>query len=403
MTLEEFIFLHRNDDVALLALSSSKYPDIDISRAITQISGWQKAKDKLPSWASIDDILYPVSISLEQCSSEKTAKYKAFLASKLIKKTPSKHLNSLVDLTGGFAVDFSFLSKCFSSSIYVEKETKLCNIAKHNLKVLGISNVLVVNDEAKNFLSKMDYSTLIFIDPSRRDNSGKKVCFLEDCSPNIMDIKNLLIKKADYVMIKLSPMLDWHKAVKDLGKSVGQVHIISIDNECKELLLVLSSQYKTLENIFCVFEDNIFSYSPLDVSSKTLESKTHEEIYFSQGDYLYEPNSSVMKAGCFELLENRFNVRQISKNSHLFVSKELLKDFPGRRFIIKDTCSMNQKSIKEKLLGLKSANLTVRNFPLSVKELRKRLSLKDGGSTYIFATTLEDSSHVLFICEKTLF
>ncbi len=408
-SIKDFILSHKEDDVRELALKASKYPGIDLPRALVQISGWQKAKSKLPLWAQNEDIVYPNSLSLEQSSSENTARYKAQIALKLLKKVKSKKTSissdssTLVDLTGGFGVDFSYLAECFSQSIYVERDESLCKIAKHNFEALGLKSFKIVNSRAEEFLSSLKKATLIYLDPSRRDKNGNRTFLISSCSPNLIKLMPLLIEKSEYVMVKLSPMLDYHKAISDLGSHVGQVHIVSFFGECKELLLILSRHYNGLEKVYCSSDETMFSYSLKELSK---EEKGDEYInsskafIASKGSYLYEPNPSIMKAGCFDLLSFRFKVRQISKNSHLFLSDNPLKDFPGRRFKVVDVISMNQKDIKSKLSDLSSANITVRNFPLTAKQLKNRLKLKDGGDTYIFATTLKDSSHVLFRCEK---
>ncbi len=408
-TIKDFILSHKEDDVRELALKASKYPGIDLPRALVQISGWQKAKSKLPLWAQKEDIVYPNSLSLEQSSSENTARYKAQIALKLLKEAAPKKTaissdsSMFVDLTGGFGVDFSFLAENFSHSIYVEKDATLCNIAKHNFEALGLKSSKIVNSRAEEFLSSLKKATLIYLDPSRRDKNGNRTYLISSCSPDLIKLMPLLIEKSEYVMVKLSPMLDYHKAISDLGSHVGQVHIVSFFGECKELLLILSRHYNGLEKVYCSSDETMFSYSPqeLFIQKPQDESKNSSKAFIaSKGSYLYEPNPSIMKAGCFDLLSFRFKVSQISKNSHLFLSEDFLKEFPGRRFKVIDIISMNQRDIKSKLSDLSSANIAVRNFPLTAKQLKNRLKLKDGGDTYIFATTLKDSSHVLFRCEK---
>ncbi len=410
MTTEEFIQLYRNEDVKALALNASKYQDINFGYALDQIAGWQKAKTKLPEWADKQGMIYPPHLPMEQCSSEKTARYKANVAKRLIGNLPfssrkNKEEPILVDLTGGFGVDFSYMSYMFEKAEYVERQASLCDIAKHNLQILGRTNCTVVNADSEQYLESMRPATLTFVDPARRDQHGGRTFAITDCTPNVLGLKDLLLKKSEYVMIKLSPMLDWHKVVSDFGSCVGEVHIVSSDNECKELLIVISRQYTKLEKVFCVNDDNIFSFEPNEnnLSAPSIiyqNSQGNISPEPSPNRYLYEPNPSIMKAGCFSLIEQSFGVREVGKNSHLFVSDKQISSFPGRSFIITAVTSMNRNQLKAAIGNLKNANITVRNFPLKVAELRKRLKLADGGDTYIFATTVEDGRHLLAICKK---
>jgi hypothetical protein len=236
----------------------------------------------------------------------------------------------------------------------------------------------------------MRHADLLFIDPARRDVHGGRTYDISDCTPNVLEILDEMLEKADRVMIKLSPMLDWRKAVADLGK-VNEVHIISVDNECKELLLILSKTKKPLR-VFCVNNDECF---------EVIEGISSQPRPLPQDmRYLYEPNASVMKAGCFDLIEQRFGVVQLERNSHLFVSDKEILGFPGRQFLIEKRTSMNKRELKAALADVDQANITVRNFPMSVAELRKRLKLKEGGDVYIFATTISDEGHQLLVCRK---
>lgn len=487
----DFIRQHQDDDVRQLAFLGSKYPEVDMPFALDQIRGRKMARVKLPRWASIDGIIYPPHISMEQCSSEQTALYKAELAARLLSLSPSSsengeekekesenasnlHLSEncefagkgavdsefakneatckkqqiltelkenvneikeephegdfsevtgFVDLTGGFGVDFSYIaSRLGVKSMYVERQAHLCEAAKENFGRLGLKNAIVKNGDGievlHSFASKKEAAAsdslgitedqsqsllktnlglkLIFIDPARRDDAGNKVVSLKDCTPDVTLLQEEMLSKADYVIIKLSPMLDWHRAVSELN-CVQEVHIISVNNECKELLLVLSARNMGNLRIYCVNDAQSFvcEESDMESSSVKIAPFTLEEML-----YLYEPNASLMKAGCFGVLSERYDARMLSKNSHLFVSREPIAVFPGRSFRIIAISSFNKKELKRHLSGITKANIATRNFPLSVAELRKRLKLKDGGETYIFATTLSDESHVLVITEK---
>ena len=520
----DFIRQHQDDDVRQLAFLGSKYPEVDMPFALDQIRGRKMARVKLPRWASIDGIIYPPHISMEQCSSEQTALYKAELAARLLGLSPSSsengeekekesenasnlHLSEIcefagkgavdsefakneatcekqqilteskenvneikeepheedfseeigfVDLTGGFGVDFSYIaSRLGVKSMYVERQAHLCEAAKENFERLGLKNVSVKNGDGievlHSFASKKEAAAsdslgitegqsrsllktnlglkLIFIDPARRDDAGNKVVSLKDCTPDVTVLQEEMLSKADYVIIKLSPMLDWHRAVSELNH-VREVHIISVNNECKELLLVLSARNmggKVGSNSFPVRNDgsvlpsaedsghiedaadagNLRIYCINDIQSFVCDEMEMEESSvkiapstFEEMQYLYEPNASLMKAGCFCVLSERYGARMLSKNSHLFVSQAPIEAFPGRSFRIIAISSFNKKELKRHLSGITKANIATRNFPLSVAELRKRLKLKDGGETYIFATTLSNESHVLVITEK---
>ena len=395
--LEEFIREHRHDDVRQLALQAARYPDIDMQQALQQIAGWQTACTKLPEWAATDGIIYPPRLSMEQCSSEATAKYKA----KVLDPSPS----TIIDLTGGFGVDFSYMARSFQKAVYVERQPHLCEAARHNFQLLGLENAEVVCGDGVEYLKNLPSPfhppspRTIFLDPARRDENGKKTYAISDCTPDVVALKDLLLEKAGRVMIKLSPMLDWHKAVDDLGEVV-EVHIVSVDNECKELLLVLAKNPVAPLRVVCAnirhdTETELFEFFP---SNDNLSIPLFPTL--RERDFLYEPNASIMKAGFFAEVAHRFGVQPTGSNSHLFLSPQFIPDFPGRKFQIEKVTSMNKKELKHVIGGLTKANITVRNFPLSVTELRKRLKLADGGDTYIFATTLGEKDHVLLITKQ---
>lgn len=454
----DFIRQHQDEDVRQLAFLGSKYPDVDMPFALDQIRGRQMARTKLPRWANIDGIIYPPHISMEQCSSEVTAMYKAELAARLLNSEicefptdgtagPKFAKNddilgkqenvSFLDMTGGLGVDFSYIAARLGvKSMYVERQAHLCAAAKENFERLGLENATVKNGDGVEILHSLEKPLqLIFIDPARRDDAGNKVVSLQDCIPDVTLLQDEMLEKSDFVIIKLSPMLDWHRAVNEL-KQVREVHIVSTGNECKELLLVLSSSLGDKAKsstevdeahvsetddetshlkVYCINDNQVMSYDESDKSVVSiasgiecgiveLEKCSSEENELSQDSskslYLYEPNASLMKAGCFGAISSRYGVKMLEKNSHLFISDKPVHDFPGRSFRIKAVSSFNKKDLKRQLSGITKANIATRNFPLSVTELRKRLKLKDGGDTYIFATTLSDESHVLFICEK---
>ncbi len=430
----DFILQHRDEDVRRLAFLGSKSPEVDLPFALDQIRGRQMAQDKLPRWAAIDGIVYPPHISMEQCSSEQTALYKAELAARLLglrnveggglavdggvaahdadaPESASKDEVSFVDLTGGFGVDFSYIAARLGvPSMYVERQAHLCEAARENFSRLGLDGAVVVNGDGIEMLHALRQLKLIFVDPARRDDAGRKMVSLHDCTPDVTLLQDEMLAKSRFVIVKLSPMLDWHRAVSEM-KNVREVHIVSKSNECKELLLVLSagvteendaavaperkSAADSLPQLYCVNDGQTVSCGLREMEQARVR------IAPVQPDgmrWLYEPNASLMKAGCFGLLSERYGVEMLASNSHLFMSTDFVEDFPGRRFAIEKVCTLNKKDVKRSLSGVTHANIATRNFPLSVAELRKRLKLKDGGDTYLFASTLADGTHVIFKC-----
>ena len=389
----DFIRQHADADVRQLALQGTKDPEVNLTFALEQIAGRQKARTKLPSWAANDGIIYPPHLSMEQCSSETTALYKARLAGRG---------ETYVDLTGGFGVDFYFMSQGFSKRIYVEQNADLCTIVEHNMQALGLQSAVVCSQTAE-YLSSMPHADVVYLDPARRNEHGGRTYSIEDCSPNVLELMPRLMEKAERVILKLSPMLDWHQAVEAL-KSVSEVHIVSVNNECKELLLVLGRQTSETLRLVCVNGESTFEIIPtVGTNSSQAGNKQFPRWELSsirdQSLCLYEPNASIMKSGCFAALEERFPVQQIGPNSHLFISADEIHDFPGRSFEILAVSSMNKRELKT-ALTMRQANISVRNFPLTVAQLRQRLKLSDGGDHYLFATTLADGRHVIFVCKK---
>ena len=390
----DFVRCNADADVRQLALRGTKIPEVDLPFALGQIAGRQTARHKLPSWAVIDGIVYPPHLSMEQCSSEQTARYKGKILTDYIMGG-----SRFVDLTGGFGVDFAFIAQALSPDgyhcTYVERQEHLCTIARENFLCLGLSQAEVVCADGVDFLRVMNPVDIIFLDPARRDDHGGRTYGIGDCTPDVLQLRDLLLQKARYVLLKLSPMLDWRKAVSDLGKHhVREVHIVSVRNECKELLLLLGLGEGL--KLVCVNDDSIFElgYNGID--------GTCQFVTPCADNFLYEPNASMMKAGCFAEISEYFGIAPIAQNSHLFTSPSLIDDFPGRVFQIKAVTSLNKRELKGHLNGISQANITIRNFPLSVAELRRRLKLNEGGSTYIFATTLASGDRVLLICRKAI-
>ena len=393
---QQFIREHLSDNVRTLALQAKKYPDVDMPTAITQIAGRQTAAEKIPSWKEIEDIWYPKHLSLEQCSSEITARYKASLLQG----------ESLTDLTAGFGIDCSFLADGFKSATYVERQKELCEIAAHNFTILNLNHITVRNEDGVAYLQTMSPVDCIFLDPARRNEHGGKTVAISDCEPDVAELEELLLSKANQVMVKLSPMLDLSLALKEL-RHTQEVHILSVNNECKELLLLLGQEPPAEQNppeevpIHCV---NLFTKGVQEkqhfVFTREQEQRSKCMYTDTLGSYLYEPNTSLLKAGAFRSIAAAYPIKKLHPNSHLYTSDVLITDFPGRAFRIINQCSFNKKEIKESLSDLKKANITVRNFPATVAELRKRINLAEGGDTYLFASTLNNGQKILLRCEK---
>lgn len=399
MTTAEFIREYRERDIRQLALQANRFPDVDMPYALDQIQGWQIARRKLPKWAACDGVIFPPHLSMEQCSSEPTAQYKLNLAMEWASRVG--HASRMTDLTGGFGVDFSFTSCAFAAATYVERNEQLCHIVEHNLPLLGLNNATVVCADAVEYLSTVEQQTMLFLDPARRDEHGAKTVMLADCTPDVVQLLPKLLEKSRFTMLKLSPMLDWHKAVDDLQGTVREVHIVSVGGECKELLLVLSTVVESELKVYCAdlstasAPSSLFVYTP--GSSAPVANSTFN---IQHSTFLFEPNASIMKAGCFDELAAAYGVSPVSRNSHLFLSDEPVEEFPGRSFVVERVTTMNKGELRKALAGIEKANIATRNFPLTVAELRKRLKIKDGGDVYIFATTTAEGEHLLLISRK---
>ena len=415
-----FITEHRHEDVRDLALHAKHADDVDLPFALEQIAGWQRAAVKLPDWAARQNLIFPPQVPMEQCSSQFTAQYKARLAHRLMEGQARDRAAtpSLVDLTGGFGVDFSYMAREFAHATYVERQSVLCDIARHNFPLLGLDHAEVVNDDSVAMLDRIDRVSMMFLDPARRDDHGSRTYAIADCTPDVLALRDTLLAKAPIVMVKLSPMLDWHKTVADFAGAVQEVHIVSTGNECKELLLVLGRGLCASPCMVCVNDEQILSYTAggdgYGEGGNAAAIRLHDDddtadspakggtlvVDSSRWKYLYEPNASIMKAGCFDVVEQRFGVAQIDPNSHLFVAADPVADFPGRSFVVESIATMNKRELKQALDGLTYANIAVRNFPLTVAQLRKKLKLKDGGDTYLFATTDARGRHLILRTRK---
>ncbi len=385
----DFIESHLKDDVRQLALH--KFPDdVDKVLVLNQIEARQLLSKKVPTWASNPDLLFPRHLSIEQCSSELTAKYKSSII---------EGGDTFVDLTGGLGVDSYFLSEKFKTSYYVENQKELCDLAEHNFAVLG-RKITIVNSDAETFLNQNLKFDLIFIDPARRDIYNRKMVSLHDCSPdvvNLVETRHGTSLHGTTMLIKLSPMLDISMIINELS-NISEIHIVSVKNECKEVLVLLQPDYNG---------------DPLVIST---EAKRSGEILFKfkQNEeltaiptfattirkYLYEPNASIMKSGAFKLISQRFGIDKLHINSHLYTSDNLIPDFPGRVFEVVGFAPFNKKVKKELLNDITEASVAVRNFPLSANEMRKALNLKESDENFVFGTTMMGEKKVVILCKK---
>ena len=385
----DFIEKHLKDDVRKLALQ--KFPDdVDKMLVLKQIEARQLLSRKVSSWASNPDLLFPKHLSIEQCSSELTAKYKASIIS---------GGDTFVDLTGGLGIDSYFLSEKFKTSYYVENQKKLCELAEHNFEVLG-RKIMVVNDDSESFLSKNNDFDLIFIDPARRDIYNRKMVSLHDCSPDVIDLQNILLKNEKNVLIKVSPMLDISLIINEL-QNISEIHIVSVKNECKEILIKIEPGFEGEIKYFCVDLNSVETRHGTSLQYAENDEKSAIPLFSSTvKNYLYEPNSSLMKSGAFKLISQRFGIEKLHVNSHLYTSDNLISDFPGRIFEVVGFAPFNKKIKKELLKDISEASVATRNFPLSANDLRKTFNLKESDKNFVFGTTLIGEKKVVILTKK---
>ena len=379
---QDFINKHLFTDVQQLALKKNPFPELDYKLLLNQIVSKGKAKDKLPTWFETEGIVYPEKISIEQTSSEKTAKYKANLVSG----------ESLIDLTGGFGIDDYYFSKKVSRVVHCEINPELSEIAKHNFERLGIHNIECSTGDSFDYVekstSKFDW---IYIDPSRRSSIKGKVFLLADCLPNVPELLSFYFEKSDRILIKVAPILDITSAINEL-QFVKRIHIVSLDNEVKELLFELEKNYDGTIDIKTIdFGKTITQFDAI------LAEETPNLQFGLPQKYLYEPNSAVMKSGSFDLISSRFNLAKLHPHSHLYTSEKLI-DFPGRVFEIESNFGYSKENLKP--FQNQKINITTRNFPETVENIRKKWKLKDGGHQYAFFTTDHNNQKIVLICKK---
>ena len=381
--IQDFINISLQANVSKLALSKNPFPEIDWKEIINQIVSKNKSKSKLPTWYTTDKIYYPASISIEQTSSEITAKYKANLISG----------KSIIDLTGGFGVDCYYFSKKFEKVVHCEKNTELSEIVTHNYKKLQVNNIECLAQNSTEVLCNSETNfDWIYIDPSRRSDSKGKVFLLKDCLPNVPASLDLYFSKSKNILIKTAPILDITAGINELN-NIKSIHIIAIDNEVKELLWILEKDYSGEIEITSV---NI-QKEKTDTNSFILGKNT-PTTFALPNMFLYEPNAPLLKSGCSDNLSRNLSIDKLHPHSHLFTNIKLI-DFPGRRFIIETVISFKKEELK-KHIEKKKMNITTRNFPLSVEEIRKKHKIAEGGNLYTFFTTNINDEKIVLICNK---
>ncbi len=389
MTEAEFIQEHQTKKLPEIALLLSKQPDLDKEFIFNQINGIQKAKNKLPEFANTEGIIFPTKLSFEQCSSEQTANYKNII----LRHFGLDPESNIIDLTGGFGIDSYYFSKQFKHLTYIEPNKELFGIVEQNFKTVGTNNITTINATCEEFLKdNQQIFDLAYIDPSRR-NENQKVYLLADCTPNIVELQKDIFKIAPKILVKTSPILDIKQSIKELN-TVSEIWVISVNNECKEVLYLLENKPTINPTINTInLEQNAQEYS---FDFKTEESTTAE--YSHPLNYLYEPNASILKAGAFKSIAKAYALKKIAPNTHLYTSFGLADNFPGRTFTIEQTIPYQPKAFKK--LGIKKANVSCRNFKDSVEQVKKKLNLKDGGEQYVFGVIDKEGKPILISCVK---
>ncbi len=382
--IQEFITNNIGASIAQLALQKNPFPEVDWILILNQIEAKTKAKEKLPTWFNTQNIVYPSKVSVEQTSSEKTAAYKASLVSG----------ETLIDLTGGFGVDDYYFAKRFDAITHCEINPELSTIVQHNFKQLQVENCFCYAGDSINLIKESDTKwDWIYIDPSRRNDAKGKVFLLKDCLPNVPELLPLYFEKSNAILIKTAPLLDLSAGLSEL-KFVKNIHIIALDNEVKELLFEIHNQY--------LGKISIKTANILKEKTETFDFILDGEKEFSSYElpqkYLYEPNAAIMKSGGFEEVSTTFKIHKLHKHSHLYTS-EMLIDFPGRSFEIEKSISYHKNEMKNELQN-KQANITTRNFPETVENIRKKWKIKNGGNCYCFFTTDKNNNKIVLICRK---
>lgn len=380
--IQQFIHDNTGADLQKLALKKNPFPDADWIEILNQIAARTKAKDKLPTWFSAQNIMYPSKVSVEQTSSEKTAHYKAGLISG----------QTIIDLTGGFGVDDYYFSKHFDTVVHCEINTGLSAIVRHNFRQLNATNIECLSGDSAEILEagsrKFDW---IYIDPSRRNDAKGKVFILRDCLPNVPELLDFYFRYSDNILVKTAPILDISAGLSEL-ENVAAIHIVAVENEVKELLWEIRENYSGTTTIRTA---NLTKYQ---TETFDFEKNAPAEVSFALPKrYVYEPNAAIMKSGGFDQVAFQFGIEKLHPHSHLYTS-DVLVDFPGRVFEIDSNIAYGKSEMKA--FADTKANITVRNFPDTVETIRKKWKIKDGGNTYCFFTTDANNHKIVLICTK---
>lgn len=388
--LSDFIENHLASDTHQLLLCAHRYPEIDMQFAVSQIMARKHIRDKLPAWYAERNIIYPSALAAEQCSSEITASYKQQLIEG----------NSVCDLTGGLGIDSWYFSQVAREVTYIERYPEYCEAAAHNFSCLGSKNIRIVCADCRDILPELTADTF-YMDPARRSGTNKRLFAIHECEPNALELKDILLPRSKRLLIKLSPMADITETLRLLPET-RDVHILSVKNECKEVLFVLCPlQHKELHEV----RIHAVHYSNREKVFRfifTREEEKEAEVTFANTvkTYLYEPYAALLKSGAFKLTGKRYGLEKLHLHSHLYTSDQYSPDFPGRKFQVINLYPFTRKTLKQLSQHLPQANITIRNFPVSVNELRKKSGIAEGGEIYLFATTLCDTRHILIECKK---
>lgn len=395
MTLNEatraFIRAHTTDDVRQLALRGTKDPQVDLPFALQQIEGRQKAQLKLPEHFAKEEILYPVTQSMEQCSSSFTAAYKASLVKG----------ESMADLSGGFGVDTFAFARHFRHCAYIEPQADLCDIVRHNATVFGLDNIAILQGTMEERLEDIGTVDWLYVDPSRRDSHGRRVVTLEACTPDLTQcLPQLRAHARTGLLAKLSPLIDLDSTLRQLPDT-EEIHVVAVNGECKEVLFLLRFDQQSPQTPVRITAANIVNGVPgIFVFTREEEAEAHPELAAHLGNYLYEPNAAILKAGAFKCLATRLGIQKLHPHSHLYTSSNFLPDFPGRIFNVKEQIPFGKHAAAAVAAITDKANVSVRNFPLTAEELKMRLKLKDGSDYYLMGTTLSGGDKVLLLCTR---
>ncbi len=381
--IQDYINAHLGADIAKMALSKNPFEEIDFKEILNQISAKTKAENKLPTWFNTQNIIYPSKISVEQTSSEITAEYKASLVSG----------ESLIDLSGGFGVDDYYFSKNFQHLVHCEMQEDLSEIVAHNFKALNAKNIQCKFGESTQILKEINQSwDCIYVDPSRRNESKGKVFMLSDCSPNVGELLPLYLSYSKTILIKAAPILDITAAMQELIY-VKEIHLVAVNNEMKEILFLIEKGFREEPKVVCI------NFNKTEIQKVLFQLNGEVCSHYSlPKQYLHQPNSAIMKSGEFNQLSDQLDLPKLHQHSHLYTSENQIT-FPGKSFKIEKILDYNKAGIS-KISALKKANITTRNFPLSVEELRKKIKVKDGGDSYCFFTTNLNNDKIILICSK---